>query len=1529
MRTTKLFSFLLLELWGTVILHNGRLQAQDYFHDGLSGTGHDKNSWSGSHEAMTLMVPTPAAPCLHDGDVNRDAAITAADSQIAFAIALGTWNPTSEELCSADCNGDSSVSAGDAQLIFTAVLGLTACVDSLATPIPGATATPLPPITVNPSATEAATATPLSGLTITPTSTTEPQPSATETPRLGSLGDFVWRDLNSDGWQNEEPLTSGVNGIELKLYSDLACNGFLDPEDLLVAVVETSARPRDASPGWYRFSNLESGCYLIEVVASSIPAGLTVSAESHLYATVLGPGQNRFEVDFGLRIAASISGLVLNNSTPLANTKLHLFSASWTKLQEVATDMNGFYVFNSLKEGSYFVFASGHGLGQTGYVGAYWNAEGSSHSKAHAQLIPLFSPEHQAIINFDLAPGAAVAGRVSASTGEPLAGVLVIASSINGDGCSAESLTDSNGNYRIDGLLIEQESERACPVEYVIYARPSNYGYAARYYSGATRRSEATVVSFTEPTTMSGLDIGLPITGAITGRLLTSAAEPLGGIMVAAYALHTPTPSPTTNPNLTATPTPIMTLPYSPTQTPTPVALVEVLVDSKKSNDDGEYVFENLEPGQYRIKALGDYQGWERRYLTENERPAMISVQAGEQTEGSTIYLEAAGIVSGMVVYHGSYYGSITIAFYRDSQLTQEITSVTIPGPGPFTCSGLPVGTCYAQAVVTCFAPDLQPAPIPRGIHGVNGDPAPIVVTEPPEVWLGIIRVFDPTAIPCPGNPTPTPTPIPTLDLTPPAAPILITQTAIPFRTDHSLLQLECTAEPFSIVEITVNDQPLRRVTSGTGYLCAYVGLEPDVDNHIELWSIDESGNRSIDYSAFTVAQDASPPLPVLQVSASRTSGNPPQTTVAGLVVEPCRVCVRRLGEEPSRVCVEASGFFEFQYSASEGDRLAIWAEDEFNRRSIETEISPGNLGDVETRAVYLGELCASAKAQRAASRFTEGLFFYNTTNAETTTDGCSDTFILIELTNGEWYGQCHGQTRVDSALPFCEYGVIGTPEGSVTTASYTVHNPSTPYQVIALVGKKLTPDSSELWLIPAEPEALAQDYLYDSVYSSYLQSMGYTAIDYGVHGRWHVYPYLNYGLGAFVAQAPEPWILRDNSLELSYGWSSYSSLRSDSTTKSYSGGGAMTKYVVDVATINFIPAVDRLTSDPEYQRVFDSECKVMVHGSIPGIIISSTQEPSHQTMIESLTIAACPEDYPRPLTTSYTFTIDGLSATTTGQFDGLTTGDIHLNTTSSWPIPHDVFGWGYLRFLVTITDAGTVLQRRTDQITVVKYFAKEGEDYAIGVPNWFIYWNYVVGMGVYNPYTGGMAYEGSEVYNCDGQSHEQACGLYCYDNDTIVIFDKVKNARMYYGGPGGSTASGLEIYEYTIQGIDTFRLVYQHESKHKQHRHEFWPDYPGDYNSSCDDPYGDCDHDMLPNWYEDCGNDGNPHTQDQDGSQNNGQKDEGERYDLRNSNTLNSYHNDEEMVVLQYEVDEVAHERGHYDELDWANPGKQTYPPF
>ncbi len=76
-------------------------------------------------------TPTPDPDCLNHGDVNFDGSVTAADAQLAFVIALGTYNPTWQEECAADCNGDGMVTAADAQLIFLTALGLESCVDPI------------------------------------------------------------------------------------------------------------------------------------------------------------------------------------------------------------------------------------------------------------------------------------------------------------------------------------------------------------------------------------------------------------------------------------------------------------------------------------------------------------------------------------------------------------------------------------------------------------------------------------------------------------------------------------------------------------------------------------------------------------------------------------------------------------------------------------------------------------------------------------------------------------------------------------------------------------------------------------------------------------------------------------------------------------------------------------------------------------------------------------------------------------------------------------------------------------------------------------------------------------------------------------------------------------------------------------------------------------------------------------------------------------------------------------------------------
>lgn len=70
-----------------------------------------------------------AEPCVHNGDVNFDGTLTAADAQLTFMIALGSYSPSSDEECAADCNGDGMVTAADAQQIFLAVLGSESCVD--------------------------------------------------------------------------------------------------------------------------------------------------------------------------------------------------------------------------------------------------------------------------------------------------------------------------------------------------------------------------------------------------------------------------------------------------------------------------------------------------------------------------------------------------------------------------------------------------------------------------------------------------------------------------------------------------------------------------------------------------------------------------------------------------------------------------------------------------------------------------------------------------------------------------------------------------------------------------------------------------------------------------------------------------------------------------------------------------------------------------------------------------------------------------------------------------------------------------------------------------------------------------------------------------------------------------------------------------------------------------------------------------------------------------------------------------------
>jgi protocatechuate 3,4-dioxygenase beta subunit len=119
----------------------------------------------------------------------------------------------------------------------------------------------------------------VASLAVTLTSGTEPGPPDTNTNPtvdfgffgLGAVGNYVWVDENSDGYQDEgEP---GIPNVQVNLYSSTG---------VLVATTYTD------SHGGYLFDNLRPGTYYVDVLdgtggqANTLPAGMTQTPPSTL-----------------------------------------------------------------------------------------------------------------------------------------------------------------------------------------------------------------------------------------------------------------------------------------------------------------------------------------------------------------------------------------------------------------------------------------------------------------------------------------------------------------------------------------------------------------------------------------------------------------------------------------------------------------------------------------------------------------------------------------------------------------------------------------------------------------------------------------------------------------------------------------------------------------------------------------------------------------------------------------------------------------------------------------------------------------------------------------------------------------------------------------------------------------------------------------------------------------------------------------------------------------------------------------------
>lgn len=207
-----------------------------------------------------------------------------------------------------------------------------------------------------------------------------PAPTATPTntpaPALGSIGDFVWNDLNRNGIQEGgEPGVSGV-GVDL-----LSCGG------------NTLTSTTTNGSGNYSFGNLAAACYLVRV---NLPGGFQFSPKAQgtngnldsdinignalSDAINLGAGQNLTNIDAGINQPVAPTATPTNTPAPqlgsigdkvfrdangngiqdggeagIAGIEVQLRSCGGATLQTTTTNGNGNYTFSGLAAGCYVV----------------------------------------------------------------------------------------------------------------------------------------------------------------------------------------------------------------------------------------------------------------------------------------------------------------------------------------------------------------------------------------------------------------------------------------------------------------------------------------------------------------------------------------------------------------------------------------------------------------------------------------------------------------------------------------------------------------------------------------------------------------------------------------------------------------------------------------------------------------------------------------------------------------------------------------------------------------------------------------------------------------------------------------------------------------------------------------------------------------------------------------------------------------------------------------------------------------------
>jgi len=207
---------------------------------------------------------------------------------------------------------------------------------------------------------------------------------------LGAIGDTIFMDSNANGTQdwNEQ----GITNVFVKLYIDSNSNGVYEVEELYGTKVTTTN-------GAYLFTALPAGNYIVVVDTNSPPLvdgmGMRLTAAPALdgqplastndpaqyvqYPVIIQPGTSFMGADFGFQppgvigetvwIDTNGNGIRDSSELGLVDVALVLSNAMITVTNR--TDVDGYYNFSSLGDGTYWVRVLTNSVKFTGLVPTY------------------------------------------------------------------------------------------------------------------------------------------------------------------------------------------------------------------------------------------------------------------------------------------------------------------------------------------------------------------------------------------------------------------------------------------------------------------------------------------------------------------------------------------------------------------------------------------------------------------------------------------------------------------------------------------------------------------------------------------------------------------------------------------------------------------------------------------------------------------------------------------------------------------------------------------------------------------------------------------------------------------------------------------------------------------------------------------------------------------------------------------------------------------------------------------------------